>query len=331
MKVTTKDFQSLKGENTFEFPVGITIIQGKTDSGKSTVFYAIQDCLENPSGVSDVINWDAKSAEVTIENDGGYVKWIKTASSSEYVDKNGKPYVKASKLDSRNIDNLGFYFDKKDKVINIHNEWDKIFPFESSDTEMFKLFEDMFNISSSFQIIDAIKKDEQEVKNKTSQIKNKIDCLHQQNLNIDNILSNVNINQVNEIISDLQYKANAIVELTKDYANLSDNQKYLTLQIPEELDTSILIKNNSYYNQLKEDYNNYLINMEWMNMNIPEWKNFELVENKYENDYNRYISILDQIKNYDNEIVKLNEQENLVTEKLKEIKVCPTCGHKLEV
>ena len=144
-------------------------------------------------------------------------------------------------------------------------------------------------------------------------------------------MSNVNINQVNEIISDLQYKANAIVELTKDYTNLSDNQKYLTLQIPEELDTSILIKNNSYYNQLKEDYNNYLINMEWMNMNIPEWKNFEISENKYENDYNRYISILEQIKNYDNEIVKLNEQENLVKEKLKEIKVCPTCGHKLEV
>ena len=68
MKVKTKDFQILKGEHEFEFPVGITVIQGKTGSGKTTLFYAIDDCLTNPSGVDDVINWDAKSASVTIEN-----------------------------------------------------------------------------------------------------------------------------------------------------------------------------------------------------------------------------------------------------------------------
>ena len=50
MKVTTKDFQILQGTNTFEFPVGITVIQGKTGSGKTTLFYAIEDCLINPSG-----------------------------------------------------------------------------------------------------------------------------------------------------------------------------------------------------------------------------------------------------------------------------------------
>ena len=66
MKVKTKDFQRLKGENTFEFPVGITVIQGRSGSGKSTLFYAIEDCLSNPSGVADVINWDAKSCEVSI-------------------------------------------------------------------------------------------------------------------------------------------------------------------------------------------------------------------------------------------------------------------------
>ena len=55
MKVTTKDFQILKGEHTFEFPVGITVIQGKTGSGKTTVFYAVEDCLTNPSGVDEVL------------------------------------------------------------------------------------------------------------------------------------------------------------------------------------------------------------------------------------------------------------------------------------
>ena len=217
MKVRTKDFQRLKGENEFEFPVGITVIQGRSGSGKSSVFYAIEDCLTNPSGVADVINWDAKQAEVEIENDGGYAKWIKTASSCEYVDKDGKEYIKASKIDSRDIADLGFYFNPKGNIVNIHGEWSKLFPFEASDTEMFKLFEDIFNISSSFQIEERIKKDEQGFKAQINSINKELNDLTQQNNNLEYVLESLD-KDVDKYINNLSIYQNKLKELSEDYS-----------------------------------------------------------------------------------------------------------------
>ena len=219
MKVRTKDFQRLKGENEFEFPVGITVIQGRSGSGKSSVFYAIEDCLTNPSGVADVINWDAKQAEVEIENDGGYAKWIKTASSCEYVDKDGKEYIKASKIDSRDIADLGFYFNPKGNIVNIHGEWSKLFPFEASDTEMFKLFEDIFNISSSFQIVESIKKDEQGFKAQINSINKELNDLTQQNNNLEYVLESLD-KDVDKYINNLSIYQNKLKESSDKYEKM---------------------------------------------------------------------------------------------------------------
>jgi len=330
MKVTTKDFQRLEGEHTFEFPEGITIIQGRSGSGKSTVFYAIEDCLSNPSGVSDVINWNAKSCEVTLENEGGYVKWIKTPSSCEYVDRDGKSFVKASKLDSRDIDNLGFYFDKKDEIVNIHNEWDKLFPFGASDTEMFKLFEDIFNISSSFQIIDGIKKEEQDYKAKITSINNQLNDLTVKNNSIEYILGQVNPN-VDSYIDDINEKQVFVSNITNDYNTLSSNQKFLNMVIPNELDTSLLTEKGNYYNQLLSDYNSYQVNKRAAGIVIPDEREISLKENPYVEDYTKYKTTLDVIAQYDKALSDIDAEEIKVREKLKEIKVCPTCGKPLEV
>lgn len=329
MRVITKDFQRLKGENIFEFPVGITIIQGRSGSGKSTVFYAVEDCLTNPSGVSDVINWDAKEAEVTIENDGGYVKWRKTPSSCEYEDKNGKSFVKASKIDSRDIDNLGFYFDKKDDVVNIHGEWDKLFPFAASDTEMFKLFEDIFNISSSFQIIDNIKAEEKDYKAQIASLNNQINDLTIKNNSINDVLERVNPD-VDSFIKDLQNKEQNVSILTNDYRTLSDNQKYLNIDIPKELDTSLLTEKGNFYSQILKDYENYQVNKQRASLIVPLEKSFDIKENPYIEDYNKYQTILNIIAQYEKELQKIDEEEKVVREKLGSIKVCPTCGQELK-
>ena len=327
MKVTTKDFQRLKGENVFEFPVGITVIQGRSGSGKSTVFYAVEDCLENPSGVADVINWDAKQAEVTIENEGEFVKWIKTPSSCEYVDKDGKPYVKASKLDSRDIADLGFYFDKKGSVVNIHNEWATLFPFGNSDTEMFKIFEDIFNISSSFQVVDSIKKDEQEKKVQINQITSQIDETTKQNSTILGILDKINAEDILFCKKHLEEKKNLISDLSKDYKTLSDNVKYIELDIPEGLDIDI---NDSYYNQIQQDYNNYLLNKQRELIELPE--SFELPEydKQYVEAYTSYKTNLDAINQYEESLERLKEEKSRLEEQLKEIKICPTCGRPMD-
>lgn len=328
MRVKTKDFQRLKGENEFEFPVGITVIQGRSGSGKSSLFYAIEDCLSNPSGVADVINWDAKKAEVEIENNNGYAKWIKTASSCEYVDKDGKEYVKASKIDSRDIADLGFYFNQKGNIINIHGEWSKLFPFEASDTEMFKLFEDIFNISSSFQIVESIKKDEQGFKNQINSINKELNDITQNNNNIEYVLGSLD-KDVDKYINSLNAAQTHVKSLYDDCVLYENNLKNKSLNIPDSYDIYKLPSALDEYNIIDGDCLTYQKSQALAQMVLPELQ-VELKENPYESDYNSYITLQKGIQEYDTQIKQLNGEESLLREKLSQIKVCPTCGRPLE-
>ena len=329
MRVRTKDFQRLKGENEFEFPVGITVIQGRSGSGKSSVFYAIEDCLTNPSGVADVINWDAKQAEVEIENDGGYAKWIKTASSCEYVDKDGKEYIKASKIDSRDIADLGFYFNPKGNIVNIHGEWSKLFPFEASDTEMFKLFEDIFNISSSFQIVESIKKDEQGFKAQINSINKELNDLTQQNNNLEYVLESLD-KDVDKYINNLSIYQNKLKELSEDYNLYQNTLSNKTLNIPNEFDTGIIQSTLNKYNILINDYNTYANSLNMANISLPSEYTLELKENPYIADYNLYSQLLKDIQTYDTNLNDCNLRIQTLEEEKAKIKVCPTCGRPLE-
>ena len=332
MKVKLKDFQILKGEHEFEFPTGITVIQGESASGKSSLFYAIKDCLTNPSGVDYSINWDAKQTEVTIENNGQSVTWIKTPTSSEYRNnKTGESFIKASKLDSRNIGDLGFYFDHKDNVVNIHDEWSVLFPFGLSDTEMFKQFEAIFNIACAYQIVDDIKKDEQIVKNEISNLSTKINEYNQKQTQISTILEGVNKEEVDNYINILTQKQQVINQMTVDFNNLSKINTLLTLVVPQEFDMTILVDKDNYCNSIKKDYDNYQVNQLLCDAVVPE--EFNLDVSKYEElfrDYNSCKQLKDSIQQYMGQLNDLDGQKQQIEEQISQIKVCPTCGRPLE-
>lgn len=330
MRVTTKDFQILQGTNTFEFPVGITVIQGKTGSGKTTLFYAIEDCLINPSGVDDAIHWDAKCCNVTIENNGSKIKWTKTPTSSEYTDElTGKHFVKASKLDSTDLGDLGFYI-KDGDVVNIQDEWKLLFPFGLKDTDMFRLFEDIFNISCSFMIIDDYKKEEQGIKSSIDQTTKQINAITQDLTNITDILNKFNEQELTNLIDTINTKQQVVSQLQESFNNLSKMIKYTQIKVPQLYDTTDLVKQSTYYTQLKEDYNKYLVNQSKVNINLPDEKTFDLKENPYIQDYNSYKQLLRDIQDYETSLNNYDAQiSNLEKEKAK-IKVCPTCGRPLE-
>lgn len=331
MKVTTKDFQILKGEHTFEFPVGITVIQGKTGSGKTTVFYAVEDCLTNPSGVDDAIHWDCKQASVTIENNNNKITWIKTQTSSEYTNElTGQKYVKASKIDSTDLGDLGFYIDPSGDVVNIHSEWKKLFPFDLKDTEMFRLFEDIFNISCSFALIDDYKKDEQGIKSQINQTTSQINALTQEKTKIDDILNKVDLNTIQTLTQTLNTKQNIVSQMVGDYTNLSENYKYKKINIPPAYDTTSLINKSTYCNSIKQDYNKYQVNYNLKNIVLPEIKTFNIQENKYKEDFNKYMSLQLTKQQNEQQLALLDTQLAQLMEQKKQIKVCPTCGHSLD-
>lgn len=329
MKLITKDFQILKGKHEFEFPVGITVIQGKTGSGKSTVFYAIHDCLTNPAGVDDVIHWDAKSAQVTIENNGNAITWIKTPTSSEYRNElTGQSFVKASKIDSTDLGDLGFYI-KDGDVINIQDEWKVLFPFGLKDTEMFRLFEDIFNISCSFNIIDDYKKDEKNIKAEITNTISQINDYKQKKITIEDILNKINKQDIENYQTTINTKQQVVSQIEEDYNNLSKNYKYKLFDVPAQFDTTALVNKNSYYNTLLQDYNNYDINLQLKLLSLPDKKEFNIQENPYINDYKAYTELKSKLQEYALQLDALDKQEKDLQVKLSDIKVCPTCGRPL--
>lgn len=334
MKVTLSNFQILEGENTFEFPEGINVVVGPNASGKSSMFYAIENALTNPNGVDDCINYNHNEAKVTIENNDNSLTWIRRVGSSTYIDnKNNATYVKASKLDSRDLANLGFYFDTKNRVVNIHNEWSVLFPFGESDTDMFRLFEDIFNISCSFQIIDEMKKDEQNIKSSICQAQTDKASLQNRLSTLVNITAKVNSNDLDEHINKLNECLQLTSELEKDYENFSKNYLYKNVVLPPVYDVSLLYEASHKLETINNDFENYKHLKEKAALSLPTISldfSLPVYDDTLNNEYEQYCITRANLLSLQQELNQLCIQKQCIEEKIKQIKVCPTCGKMLE-
>lgn len=336
MKITTTNFQILEGKNEFEFKEGINVIVGPNASGKSSLFYALENCLYNPNGVNDCINYNATKTTVNVQDNNESVTWERTADTSSYInEKTQQKYLKASKLDSRDIADLGFYFDTKGRVLNIHDEWSVLFPFGESDTDMFRLFEDIFNLSCSFQIIDEMKKDEQEVKanitnnqNKKAEISTKIDTCN-------NILKLISVNDIDKTTDHIKSAEDYTSKLREDYQYYQSKSSLLKqIILPEMFDVSILYEQKNIKEKIEEDYNTYLQYLNKVNIIVPKYDT-TLVDNissteEISLDYEKYCvnqaslnDLQEQLKDVND---KISEKESIINN----IRVCPTCGRTLD-
>ena len=334
MKVILEDFQILKGKTEFEFPVGITVIVGPNASGKSSTFYAVQNALLNPNGVADCINHDAKNTKVTIINNNNNLTWIKTQTSSSYINNStNQEYVKASKLTSRDIVDLGFYFDNKGKVVNIHDEWSKLFPYGESDTDMFRLFEDIFNISSSFQIIDEIKKDEQLLKTNIVDSQQSLTSLQTKQTLLQSILDMVKLSDIDKHISVLTEHSSYLSKLREDYYSLSTLIPTKTMILPECFDYESLVNLEAKLTNINNILRDYLKAKNISEVNIPDIiDSFNIdFDNQLYLDYQNYLKLNQEINKLENEFNTIINKIDELTFKLNEIKLCPTCGKPLEV
>ena len=158
MKLRIKNFQSISDAD-IEFPVGITVIQGESNNGKTAILRAVKAIVTNPTGAGHYVQHGKKSASVELTNNGETLLWERTKSSTNYKYKD-QVYQKASKQDSDSFCNLGFVRGSKGELLNLSDEWSVLFPFGYSDTELFKLFEDLFDITDSAKVIDGMKGDE---------------------------------------------------------------------------------------------------------------------------------------------------------------------------
>lgn len=153
-----ENFQSISDiELTFN-EGDISLITGESNSGKSASIRALKALLLNTAGAQRYIKHGEEFARVTLSYKGNNIVWKRTKKEAEYTI-NGKKY---SKLGSSNLfkildGDIGFSIDDKNDILNIEGEWQVLFPFDKSNTELFKLYENVFSVTNSNEIFQSFK------------------------------------------------------------------------------------------------------------------------------------------------------------------------------
>lgn len=160
LKIDIENFQSIT-KASMEFDVGINLLSGSNNAGKSAVIRALRCVLTNPFPSSkSFIQFGKHKARVSL-NIEGYpeVIWERTPKKTEYII-GGELYSSVGRSGALDLidSDLGFVVHDK-KILNIHDEYDYLFPFSYSDTELFALFESIFQICDAKQVITLVKKD----------------------------------------------------------------------------------------------------------------------------------------------------------------------------
>ena len=186
LKLFLYNFQSIS-EGELVFKTGLNFIIGQSNSGKSATFRAVKACLLNPSGSQRFIKKDTNKTIVELKYNGNDICWNKTGKANSYTI-NGEEYRNTGKSDAFKILNNETGFVKAEKgcaLMNIEEELQLPFPFGIPDSELFKLFENVFCVSDSAVILKSAKDHEDKVKDDISlleleeaKVQNKINCLN---------------------------------------------------------------------------------------------------------------------------------------------------------
>lgn len=180
----TLSLQNFQGiENAIlKFGSGITAITGPNSSGKTSVFRALRAILLNPTIGKHYVKKGCKETKVSLQVNGcPEVTWIRTRDSSAYNVEGSGMFDKAGRR--RLHDYLPEYplsVDETGRAVNVQSEWDVLFPFDKSSTELFKLFEDIFGIVDSAGILGLIASDDRDINSNLSAVKDRITVVDDQ-------------------------------------------------------------------------------------------------------------------------------------------------------
>lgn len=212
LKLSLENFQSIShGELVFH--TGTTVIIGQSNSGKSATFRALKVCLLNPSGSQRFIKKGTKSSSVALEYNGNQIIWKRTPTESSYII-NGENFLKTGRSNAfKIIEDTGFVIDTNDVLMNLEEELQLPFPFGMSNTDLFKLYENVFCISDSAVILKAAKGVEDETKFEISTLENDIIKNNNKLKELQDFKENVDLNKLVYYKRFLESKRDRIIVL----------------------------------------------------------------------------------------------------------------------
>ena len=161
MKLKVSNFQSIS-DASLEFPIGITLVVGPSNSGKTSLIRAIYSLLTNTSEAKNFIKHETDKSRVTLELEGfPKLTWTRTLKDATY-EIDDVVHQKVGKVDLFDlVPNNGFYQDDTSSdILNIQDEWSTLFPFDRNSSQMYKLFEELFSINDATEVMTNIKNDD---------------------------------------------------------------------------------------------------------------------------------------------------------------------------
>lgn len=367
LKLTLKNFQSISSA-VLEFNCGITAIVGASNSGKTATIRAIHALLKNPSEAKSYIKHGTEKAEVTLETETAKIKWVRTPKESSY-EINGELYQKVGRTDLFELlPENDFYTDEEGSVINIQDEWSSLFPFDRTDSQIYKLFEDIFAMdeNDSASVMKKIKEDELSCRKRISEIDGKISNNKIRIDKIDQFLNKYDEETLISFKNDLEQYVSEYESLNKDTEILLSALKIISSisKLPRkdfdfnivcnylELDRDVnTLKNNfliTDVNVFRDDFDFSIVN-KYLELNKDtiklkdNSKFFDLaLENKVldfsivnsfsslDKDCNSLINLLKELRSISEDEKKLKDEMATVKNELDSIDVCPWCGNDLK-
>jgi len=357
MKLKIENFQSLEGINEFNFEPGVTMIVGASNSGKTAIIRALRGLILNYISSSKAKKYithfkDNLQVDLQLDDKINY-SWYKDTKNTLYKiedleNHKEQEFEKSGNDDLESIcDKAGIDFPfviRDKKLINTHTEKDSLpFPFDLNDVELFKMFEELYNVSSSGVIFKFMKsletKTNSEVKSTKEQIeldKNKIEKIIE-------LEDKYEVEKLEELKLRAEKIQTGMIGIDEDINIASKNNK-ICKTIKEFLD-SIVIKedadklvNNSIdlikeSKELAKDIEIISSNNKIEQINVYK-KDFNIAliseYNALSSDYNKAKSLNIELKSTQEEINELLEQQKEIKEELAKVDVCPLCGNKLK-
>ena len=334
MKLKIKNFQ-LIAEAELEFPVGITAIIGPSNSGKTSTIRAIYSLLKNPPEAKSFIKHGKDKAEVEIETDRMKVKWTRTPKESIY-EIDGIVHQKVGRTDLFELvpDN-DFYLDDDGSIINIPDDWSSLFPFDRTDSQVYKLFEDIFamNENDSTAVMKKIKEDESEAKRKIADMNNKLAINEERLSKINSFINSYSEEDLLTMRDKLQFMlqeykgldndCNSIVSCLRIISDISKIER-------KEFDFNIV----NSYTELDKDANKLVDLNKSLSIDIPEDPKFDFnIVKQYQEldrDCENLISILKEVKDISDEEKEVKKNLVELKEQLDSMDTCPLCGQTIK-
>ena len=349
MIVRVKDFNCIS-DIVLDFEPGFNVIQGPSNSGKSSIIRAIEKCIFNLSGSSNV-RQGQDNLLIGIRHNGHDVFLTKGKNTKYKIDNKVFEKIGVNQLeevaDALNIREVVLGGEKV--RLNFSNQFSYPFLLDKTPGQLYKFIVDSAESESLSDVLKDMSRDIKDLEKAIIQNEAQIEILTKQKIDVDNKLSNSN--KTLEI-------SNRILEMDSTYNSIKRELELRDLvhEIKNDISAKEALLNKLFYDKdsvsnLDQLYSRYIDtnnksilykdiknSIDYLDTKINQYNNLNVGD--VSSNFDHYTKLAKAVESYH----KLSEEINSIhakleamstglsdeKEKLNQFKVCPLCGGDLK-